>query len=111
MKEKMAGIEQPEDIKKQDLKEKIDTIVPVNVAAADVIASLFNPDEEVCLRIFSDKKGDSFMGTKISVKAGKFSTIIPELEQHSQQNRGIFFAVNYGGQEAESSFWVYLSSG
>lgn len=102
MKEKMAGIEQPEDIKKQDLKEKIDTIVPVNVAAADVIASLFNPDEEVCLRIFSDKKGDSFMGTKISVKAGKFSTIIPELEQHSQQNRGIFFAVNYGGQEDAS---------
>ena len=55
MKEKMAGIEQPEDIKKQDLKEKNDTIVPLNVTAADVIASLFNPDEEVCLRIFSDK--------------------------------------------------------
>lgn len=102
MEDRLTGVEKPEDIKKQDLKEKNDTIVPVNVAAADVIASLFNPDEEVCLQVFPDRAGDQFTNSQISVKAGKFSTIIPELEQHNQQNRGSFFVVNYGGQEDAS---------
>ena len=67
-----------------------------------MIASLFNPDEEVCLQVFPDRVGDQFATSQISVKAGKFSTTIPDLERHNQQNRGIFFVVNYGGHDDES---------
>lgn len=71
----------------------------INVYASDIIGCLFNPTDAVCLRVFADKKGDPFMGTKLSVEAAKFSSLIPTLEQHNQQNRGIFFVVNYGGQD------------
>lgn len=75
---------------------------PINVYASDIIGSLFNPTDEVCLRVFADKKGDPFTGTKLSVEAGKFSSIMTTLEQHNQQNRGIFYVVNYGGQDDAS---------
>lgn len=75
---------------------------PINVYASDIIGSLFNPTDEVCLRVFADKKGDPFTGTKLSVEAGKFSSIVPTLEQHNQQNRGIFYVVNFGGQDDAS---------
>ena len=75
---------------------------PINVYASDIIGSLFNPTDEVCLRVFADKKGDPFTGTKLSVEAGKFTSIVPTLEQHNQQNRGIFYVVNYGGQDDAS---------
>lgn len=75
-----------------------DKLTPQSVYPTDIIGTMFNPSDEVCLRVFADKKGDPFTGTKLSVEAAKFNTLMPTLEQHNQQDRGIFFVVNYGGQ-------------
>ncbi len=74
----------------------------MKVSAKDVISSLFNPDEEVCIRVFADKKGDAFTGCKLNVEAGKFATMEEVLKKHNEQNRGIFYVVNYGGQDDSS---------
>jgi putative DNA primase/helicase len=74
----------------------------MRASAKDIIGSLFNPDEDVCLRVFADRKGDAFTGCKINVEAGKFSGIEDELKKHNAQNRGIFYVVNYGGQDDKS---------
>lgn len=75
---------------------------PINVTPMDIIGTMFNPNDEVCLRVFADKKGDPFTGTKLSVEAAKFSTIMSTLHQHNQQDRGIFYVVNFGGQDDAS---------
>lgn len=74
----------------------------MSVSAKDVISSLFNPDDEVNLRIFDDRKSGVFSGKKVSVEAGKFTTIEETLKSHNEQNRGIFFVVNHGGHDDTS---------
>ena len=69
------------------------------VTAADVINSLFNPQDKVCLRVFDDKKRGIFKGKKFEIEAGKFATLIPTLEKHNAQMHGVFYTVNFGGQE------------
>lgn len=73
----------------------------MTVTAADILSSLFNPDEKVCLRLFDDKKRGIFKGAKIDVECGKFLGIVDELKKHNAQDRGIFYVVNYGGQSDE----------
>ena len=74
----------------------------MDITAKEVLGSLFNPEEKVCLRVFDDRKGGIFTGQKLAVECGKFSSIEDILRQHNALNRGIFFVVNYGGQEDEN---------
>lgn len=74
----------------------------MQILAQDVINSLYNPDDIVCLRVFEDKKTGTFTGAKIEVEAGKFATIEDTLAKHNDSNRGIFFVVNTGGHEDSS---------
>ncbi|MCD8365824.1 MAG: hypothetical protein LUC83_08465 [Clostridiales bacterium] len=74
----------------------------MSVTAKDVLASLFNPTENVCFRVFDDKKGGIFQGAKLSCECGKYATIEETLKNHNALNRGIFYVVNYGGQEDSS---------
>lgn len=74
----------------------------MGILAQDIINSLFNPNDTVCIRVFDDKKGGVFQGTKLSVEAGKFVSIEENLRNHNAQNRGIFYVVNFGGQDDES---------
>ena len=69
----------------------------MNIQAQDVISALFNPDELVNIRVFSDKKDDVFKGTKLRIETAKFQTIVPDLMKHNSLGRGIFYVVNYGG--------------
>ena len=69
----------------------------MNIQAQDVISALFNPDEQVHIRVFSDKKDDVFKGTKLRIEAAKFQSIVPDLMKHNSLGRGIFYVVNYGG--------------
>lgn len=69
----------------------------VRIQAEDVIGALFNPTEKVCLRVFADRKGDPFTGQKYSGEAAKFADCMETLKQHNQNNRGIFYVVNFGG--------------
>lgn len=71
----------------------------MSISPQDVINALFNPDDRVCLRIFDDKKRGIFKGQKLETEAGRFMSLMPNLMEHNAKERGIFFVVNYGGQE------------
>lgn len=71
----------------------------MNISAQDVILSLFNPSETVCFRVFDDRKTGIFSGAKLETAAGKYSTTEKTLINHNEQNRGVFFVVNYGGHD------------
>lgn len=71
----------------------------MDVTAQDILNSLFNPNDTVCFRVFDDKKTGIFSGQKLSIECGKYATMEKTLKEHNALNRGIFFVVNYGGQE------------
>ena len=70
----------------------------MNATATDIINSLYNQTDTVCLRVFDDKKRGVFTGQKFSVEAGKFASIEPTLRSHNAEGHGVFFVVNSGGQ-------------
>jgi len=74
----------------------------MTVSTQDVLLSLFNPEDTVCFRVFDDRKGGVFAGAKLEMEAGKYSAIEKALKSHNEQNRGVFFVVNYGGQDDNS---------
>ncbi|MDY6292299.1 MAG: DNA-primase RepB domain-containing protein, partial [Succiniclasticum sp.] len=74
----------------------------MTVSATDVLGALFNPTDTVCFRVFDDKKGGVFQGAKLECECGKYKTIEKTLRKHNEQHRGVFFVVNYGGQEDSS---------
>lgn len=74
----------------------------MNVTVTDVLGSLFNPTDTVCFRVFDDKKGGVFQGSKLSCECGKYKSIEETLKNHNAMYRGIFFVVNYGGQDDDS---------
>ena len=63
----------------------------MNVTVTDVLGSLFNPTDTVCFRVFDDKKGGVFQGSKLSCECGKYKSIEETLKNHNAMNRGIFF--------------------
>ena len=71
----------------------------MNVTATDVLGALFNPIDTVCFRVFEDKKTGVFRGAKLSCECGKYKSIEETLKKHNAMQRGIFFVVNYGGQD------------
>lgn len=71
----------------------------MEVTAKDVLSSLFNPSETVCFRVFEDRKEGVFHGAKLECECGKYMTIEETLKKHNEQNRGIFFVVNFGGHD------------
>ncbi len=71
----------------------------LNIPIEEFLKPMFDASETVCLRIFSDKKGTAFKGHKLESPAGKIASMVNTLKKHNEENRGIFFVVNYGGQE------------
>ena len=69
----------------------------MDITAQEVLNSLFNADEKVCLRVFEDRDEGIFPGAKYSIECGKFSTMEETLRNHNAMNRGVFFTVNFGG--------------
>ena len=69
------------------------------VTAADVLGSIFAPEDIVCFRVFDDKKGGTFHGMKLECKCRDYlQEMEPQLRKHNEAGRGVFFAVNSGGQ-------------
>ncbi len=71
----------------------------LNIPLEEFVKPMFDSGETVCIRIFSDKKGTAFKGLKLEYQAGKIASAVENLKKHNEQNRGIFFVVNYGGHE------------
>ena len=68
------------------------------VTAADVLCSIFAPEDTVCFRVFSDKKGSTFPGMKLECKCRNYlEDMEPQLMKHNEMGRGVFFVVNSGG--------------
>lgn len=63
------------------------------------LGAFFGPLENVCIRIFSDKKDGKFRGRKLEFPLNRIRDYVNEIGNHNCQNRGIFFVVNYGGHE------------
>ena len=74
----------------------------MELSAQEVLNSLFNADEQVCLRVFEDRGEGLFPGTKYSIACGKFATLEETLKTHNAMNRGVFYTVNFGGHSDET---------
>jgi putative DNA primase/helicase len=70
---------------------------PINVLPEQFLSCFFEPNDNICLRVFDDRKGGAFKGLKLQSEAGKFPALAETLKKHNAENRGIFFVVNYGG--------------
>ncbi len=71
----------------------------LNIPLEEFLKPFFDAGETVCLRVFADRKGAAFRGQKLECEASKIGGMMDTLKKHNAQNRGIFFVVNYGGQE------------
>jgi len=71
----------------------------LNISPAEFLGAFFNPDETICIRVFSDKSGSAFSGQKLECKQGRFDSFAETLHKHNAQDRGIYFVINYGGHE------------
>ena len=69
------------------------------ISAQDILLALFNPSDTVCFRVFDDRKDGVFTGAKFEMEAGKYSAIENTLKTHNEKNHGVFYVVNYGGQD------------
>ncbi len=74
----------------------------MDITAQEVLNSLFNADEKVCLRVFEDRDEGIFPGAKYTVECGKYASMEEVLRNHNAMNRGIFFTVNFGGHNDEN---------
>jgi len=74
---------------------------PINIPLDTFLHPFFDSKESVCIRIFDDRKDSAFKGAKLECEAGKIDTLVEKLTQHNEQNRGIYFVVNYGGNSDE----------
>jgi len=74
-------------------------VTEVSISLEEFLRPFFNPHENVCVRVFSDRKEEGFKGQKIDINMAKVEQFVPLLNEYNKKNRGIFFVVNYGGNE------------
>ena len=68
------------------------------VTPKQFLGAFFDAGDAIHLRIFADRKDQSFTGMKLRTTLEAFNSMVPQLEAHNDKNRGIFFVVNAGGQ-------------
>jgi putative DNA primase/helicase len=71
----------------------------INISTEQFLSSFFAAEENVCLRVFSDRKPSDFKGQKFFCRLKDLDRYLPILKDHNNKNRGIFFVVNQGGHE------------
>ena len=56
--------------------------------AADILGSVFAPEDIVCFRVFDDKKGGTFPGMKLECKCRDYlKDMEPRLREHNEVGR------------------------
>jgi len=76
------------------------TLKGLDITAVEFLSPFFTPNETVCLRVFSDRPDSSFSGQKLECEMEKLEeNMEATLKAHNEQGRGVYFVVNYGGQE------------
>jgi putative DNA primase/helicase len=71
----------------------------LNITAAEFLRPFFAPNETICLRVFSDKPDSAFSGQKLECELSRFEEVEKSLKSHNEQERGVYFVINYGGHE------------
>ena len=74
----------------------------MDISPQEVLSSLFDANENVCLRVFEDRDEGIFPGAKYTIECGKLSKLMETLRNHNAMNRGIFFTVNFGGHSDDA---------
>jgi len=76
----------------------------INILANEFLSAFFGIDDDICFRIFSDRKDDDedYRGNKYTEKLKNIDSLLPTLQQHNTKNRGIFFVINSGGHSDEN---------
>ena len=69
----------------------------INVPLKEFLKCFFKEDEKICFRVLSDRKDKGFKGLKLSSTLQSIEKTESILKEHNAKNRGVFFAVNYGG--------------
>jgi putative DNA primase/helicase len=72
---------------------------PIDINPEKFLSAFFRPEENVCIRVFSDRKPSDFKGQKMNARLGNIEKLIPVLKEHNSKNRGVFYVINYGGYE------------
>ena len=75
-------------------------LIVASVTHKDILNAIFNPQDIVHIRVFSDK-GTGY-AEKRRYTAGLFDQSVEELEKVNKNGNGIFFVVNCGGDTDES---------
>lgn len=76
-------------------------IEPMQISTEEFLGAFYAPDDIVYLRTFDDKKRDEY-GQNMECSLRQFSAILPALHERNENERGIFFVVNGGGQSDEA---------
>lgn len=71
----------------------------LNVPVEEFLRPMFGPGEKICLRVFDDKKTGAFKRAKLETTLSGLPGLMDTLKKHNEQNRGIYFVVNFGGHE------------
>lgn len=71
----------------------------LNIPLEEFLRPFFDTGEKICLRIFDDRKSNTFKGMKIETTLANVNKVDKELHKHNKNNRGIYFVVNFGGHE------------
>ena len=74
----------------------------LNISSVEFLRPFFDPKERVCFRVFSDKPDSAFSGQKLECVLSRFEEIEKTLKAHNDQERGVYFVVNYGGHDDAS---------
>ena len=74
----------------------------MDISPQEVLSSLFDANENVCLRVFEDRDEGIFPGAKYTIDCGKLSKLMETLRNHNAMNRGVFFTVNFGGHSDDA---------
>lgn len=75
------------------------TLQGLGISPEEFLGAFFEPSDVVCLRVLPDRKDSVFSGQKLESASGRFTGMHKTMDVHNQQNRGVFFVVNYGGHE------------
>jgi len=73
------------------------SLEPIKISTDEFLGAFFDAGDNVCFRVFSDKPGSAFSGLNLDTTQGHFDKLADSLHKHNEQNRGIFFVINFGG--------------
>lgn len=74
----------------------------MNMSTNEVLKALFKPNDTIYFRVVEDKRVGEFKGGSFFYECGRYMYIEEKLKHHNSMDHGIFFMVNFGGEDDKS---------